>query len=77
MSAICYVFGLANEEPAVVRHADTILLATEQRDLMPEGEAWYPEIPTLPDPIVPWSDVAAERRFIEMACELMGPRECL
>lgn len=66
MVAVCRTFGLPEKEPAAVRRADSVLLATEARDLMPfKPEHWgsLAEDP-LEQRIVPWSAEEAERAFL-------------
>lgn len=47
-SAYCKRYGLPVELPAIVKHADLVLLATEKRDLMTKQPAdWRP----MPDPL--------------------------
>lgn len=68
--------GLPEELPAEVKTADLILLATEQRDLMPEhNDVWavIAGVDALPDSIVPWSAVEAEEYFLERYRELANP----
>lgn len=63
---ICRRFGLPEKEPAIVRKADLVLLATEARDVMPYNpENWgaLTEEP-LAERITPWSAVEAERAFL-------------
>lgn len=71
--AICKRFGLPEKEPPSVKKADTILLATEARDLMsPRHPDWkQPEEP-LPFPILSWSPKEAEQRFIDRFLNLVG-----
>jgi uncharacterized protein len=67
--------GLPEELPAEVKTADLILLATEQRDLMPEHDDVWALIATidpLPDSIVPWSPNEAEEYFLERYRELVS-----
>jgi hypothetical protein len=67
MAVICRRFGLTVEEPAAVREADAILLATEARDLMPfRAEHWGSlKAKPLGEVIVPWSFETAERNFLQ------------
>lgn len=67
--------GLPEHIPAEVKTADLILLATEQRDLMPEhNDEWaiLKGIDLLPDSIVPWSSEEAEEYFLDRYRELVG-----
>lgn len=74
-SAVLAQFGLAADMPAAVKAADLILLATEQRDLMPaHSDRWEWEdiggIKPLPDSIIPWCPELAARRFLERFAEI-------
>lgn len=67
---IAGVFGLTYPFPPKVKEADTILLRTEQRDLMPptfrhEGAEY------LDHTIEPWSPEDAEVRFLERYAQLV------
>lgn len=68
-------FGLpieAHNHP-VVKHADMVMLATEQRDLMgPPPAKWQAMPAPLPDVIVPWTWREAEARFLARFAELGG-----
>ncbi len=67
--------GLPAEIPAEVKVADVILLATEQRDLMPEHDdewALIAHVDPLPDRISPWSPYIAATFFIERYRELVA-----
>lgn len=66
-------FGLPLEEPKEVKLADTRLLATEYRDLMPMGDAIINAEP-YPDKIEPWTTEEAERRFLVRYYELSGKK---
>lgn len=71
MEAIIQAFMLNPIMPKQVKVADNVLLAAEQRDLMPrwrrhEGEFEYPET------IVPWSPYTAKARFLNLYEELTG-----
>lgn len=65
---------LVNMGHPAIKEADTVLLATEARDLMFAG-AWNRAAPdlytpnffakALPEPIVPWSSEEARRRFLD------------
>jgi hypothetical protein len=77
MRAIAIKFNLPDEEPESVKKADLVLLATEQRDIMPlkmvesgDGSKWPAE--PLPEKIKAWSQKKAERKFLERHYELGG-----
>lgn len=63
-------YGLPIELPAIVKHADLVLLATERRDLMKGGE--FVNMTEMPEPlkskIVPWPNPYA--RFVQRWREL-------
>jgi hypothetical protein len=62
--------GLPEEIPEEVKKADRILLATEQRDLMPAHYDVWPviaDIEPLPDRIEPWAPWDAYRCFVACA----------
>jgi hypothetical protein len=66
--AIFSKFGVQHPLPAVVKHADLILLATEQRDLMPpHSDEWelINKITPLSFNISGWSPYLAKRAFLE------------
>lgn len=66
-------FGLSPvaHHATAVKHADLVMLATEQRDLMgPAPAKWLPMPDPLPDVIVPWTWREAERRFLARFEEL-------
>ncbi len=66
MTAICYKFGLVGtEKPPEVEVLDTKMLATEQRDLMPEFEEDLVATPIVGYTIDPWPAFVAERKFLE------------
>lgn len=72
MVAVCSKFGLPME-PASVRLADAVLLATEARDLMgPRPAPWM----AMPEPLVeriePWGAAFAEAAFLARFIELRG-----
>lgn len=76
MAAICERFGMAIEEPAIVKHFDNVILRTEKRDIVNGDLLWSfpPEIQPLPEKIIPWSPAEAERRFLARFDELGGKR---
>lgn len=70
---IAAVFGLSFPFPPEIKEADTVLLRTEQRDLMPaifrhEGTEYLDET------IEPWSPEESEHRFLERYWELVSPK---
>lgn len=67
MESVLRAFDLPTEMPASVKYADRVLLATEQRDLMPEhGDIWpiLEGIQALPTKIKPWSPSLARTNFL-------------
>ena len=69
--------GLPPEIPAEVKTADVIMLATEQRDLMPDHDdewALIAHVDPLPERITPWSPYIAEVFFMERYRELVAPK---
>jgi hypothetical protein len=75
MSAICRRYDMSPEQPAIVKRADMVMLATEVRDLMPnKSEHWYElfaEYDPLPDHIEPWPIGAGKTRFLFKFRELV------
>ena len=72
-SDILTKLGLAESLPPSVKFADLVLLATEQRDLMPAHiDEWVliADIEPLPQRIEPWSSNVARRMFLERFNEL-------
>lgn len=71
--AICKRFSLSEEEPVSVKKADTILLATEARDLMsPLHPDWTQPCDPLPFKIEPLSQQDAKNLFMKRFYELLG-----
>lgn len=72
-SAVLARFGLSAQMPKSVKRADLILLATEQRDLMPaHDDEWtlIRGVEPLPDRIKPMSPDAAKWYFLNRYYEL-------
>ena len=68
--------GLPPELPPEVHHADLVMLATEQRDLMPDhDDVWrqIAHIDPLPETIEPWPPFTAATYFIERYRQLVSP----
>lgn len=71
--AICNRFELSKEEPESVHKADTILLATEARDLMyPLRYDWIQPVKPLPFKIEPLGPKEAKTLYLERFYELIG-----
>jgi hypothetical protein len=69
--AICQRFSLPIEEPASVKMADKILLATEARDLMQQLRSdWIQPCEPLPFKIDPLSQQDAKNLFMKRFFEL-------
>jgi uncharacterized protein len=69
--AICRRFGLPLQEPPSVKRADTLLLATEARDLMsPLHHDWEQPVEPLPFAIDPWDHDKAKDMFMKRFFEL-------
>lgn len=72
--AICQRFGLPEKEPPSVKRADTIMLATEARDLMsPLHPDWKQPVSPLPFKIESWSPQQAKDNFLKRFDELTQP----
>lgn len=72
-AAICQRFGLPQKEPPSVKKADTILLATEARDLMSSLRSdWIQPCDPLPLKIEPLSPARAKDLFMKRFFELTG-----
>jgi hypothetical protein len=68
-------FGIEYPLPEAVKHADLVLLATEQRDLMPPHDdewALISGIEPMPEIINPWGPEKARREFMNCWEELGG-----
>lgn len=75
--AIFARFGLPPTLPQCIKYADLVMLATEQRDLMPKHDdegACLNNIAALPDRIIPWSQSKAHRLFLQRYNSLMMGR---
>ena len=74
--AICTRFDLPLEEPPSVKKADTLLLATEARDLMsPLHPDWRNMVDPLPFKIEPWEHDKAKDMFMKRFFELFSPSD--
>jgi hypothetical protein len=74
-AALFSAFRIPHPLPQIVKHADLVMLATEQRDLMPPHEdEWLliAGIEPLQEIINPWYPEKAEREFLAMWDDLMG-----
>lgn len=74
MTAICRRFSLPEKEPASVRIADAVILATEVRDLMHGDRPYWKKIAAKPlsERIRPWSAGVAEFEFLRRYRLLTG-----
>ena len=78
MRVIAERFGLSWPMPAAVVEADTVLLATEARDLMaPPPAPWGLGVEPLPERIVPWEAERAEREYLACYEELAAGGSCV
>lgn len=71
--AVLARFGLAGPMPASVKRADLVMLATEQRDLMPDHDDEWPliaGIERLDHRIDPWWPLEAKQEFLQRFREL-------
>jgi len=65
MTAVAQHFGLDDKDPDIVKHFDSVLLATEARDLMGKPPVPWVDLPApLDRVIIPWSPSVAEDQFI-------------
>lgn len=72
---ICFRFDISKEEPADVKRADNILLATERRDLMNPvvSKAEWSFLPApMKETIIPWSPEEAKSKFLDRFYTLKG-----
>ena len=77
-AAVCAAFGLEGSMPPSVKDADLVLLATEQRDLMPAHDDQWALIEGVTPwemTIWPWDHAFARRSFLERFYELWPERE--
>lgn len=75
-TAVLERFGLPAELPACVKHADRVMLRTEQRDLMAaDGHLWTSTADVVPlgTRIYPFPPVAARSAFLKRYDELTAP----
>jgi hypothetical protein len=75
--AVLTRFGVNPIMPSEIKRADMVLLATEQRDLMPAGAGQWAclvGIEPLPDQIVPLAPPAAKAAFLRRYYELVSQR---
>ena len=73
-AAVLARFGLPAILPPCIKHADLVMLATEQRDLMPpHADQWaiIKDIKPLPELMQPWSSSFARKVFLERFDALM------
>lgn len=65
MAVICEHFGLPPNEPPIVKECDTVLLLTEQRDLMGrQAKPWKDQAEPLPEKINGWHPATAKAHFL-------------
>jgi 5'-deoxynucleotidase YfbR-like HD superfamily hydrolase len=76
-SAVCQRFGLEDKEPDSVKYADTLLLSTEARDLLPNLRSdWTQPTEPLPLTIKPLGPGEAKHLYLKRFFQLMGSPEC-
>ena len=66
-------FGLPSTLPASVKQADLVMLATEQRDLMPPHDDEWPvisHVTPLVETLMPWDNISAKAAFLRRYCQL-------
>lgn len=78
-AAVLRRFKLSPQLPDCVKKADLVMLATEQRDLMPRHDEWeiIRGITRLLRPIEPWSPELAKAKFIERFEEIQRTPQAL
>ncbi|BBB65880.1 hypothetical protein UNDYM_1627 [Undibacterium sp. YM2] len=67
-NALIQHFSLKHQDHPWIKRADLIMLATEQRDLMPDiGENWFAgtDIVPMKDRIEPWDSKTAKLKFLQ------------
>jgi len=67
-NAICRQYGIACPMPREVKQADLILLATEQRDLMPHVDlqwSYLEGVEAMKEKITPWAPALAKELFLK------------
>lgn len=72
-AAVLARFGLPAILPPCIKHADLVMLATEQRDLMPAHEdqwAIIKDIAPLSQRVIPWSSEKAYEEFMDRFIDL-------
>lgn len=63
-AAVATHFGLPLEHAPQIKHADSVMLMMERRDLLgPPVEAWYPELEALCDNLPQWTVLPWEANF--------------
>lgn len=70
---IFFKLGLPSQKPDCIKQADLVLLATEQRDLMPAHDdewALIAGIEPLPQTIIPWSPYWSRIKFMDRYAQL-------
>lgn len=73
MAVVAARFGLPWPMPEAVKHFDTVLLATEARDVMgTDATTWGIAEAPLPEVIAPWSAPEAEAAFLAAWSQLSG-----
>lgn len=76
-AAIVTRFNLEEQTPPEIKHADSVLLATELRDLMPQQADLLRDLPSpLEERIVqPWTSVEAKRALYRALLACLEERE--
>lgn len=78
-AAVLKRFLLPPKLPDCVKKADLVMLATEQRDLMPRHDEWevIRGVTRMLKPIIPWSPELARARFLERYEEILHTPQVL